>query len=1465
MSMKSFTIKAAKWGLAALALVIVLAGAVFAVLQTPWGKARLIEAVQSASRVGGVPTVHIEGLTGLLPFDFAVGAIELRDREGPWLRIEALDFRLGSVWPLFAGKLQVEHCRAAELRILRAAVSEPEAAPEEPGDPLKAVEDLLSRLAVGELRIERLSLQEAVMGEPAVFALDGALGEAGAERGCGIRILFERVDDGPATRLEGEAFVRPDAERLRVAFVFHEDPGGLLGKMASLPLPEGIEIRMEGDSAMDAWKGRLSAGAGSWGSAAFQLGLEIADAARLTLEGVLQPGDGVLPAEWAGWYPKAPEIAAAVRMDGLDKAVIDHLRIDTGALHLEGAGSFDLGKRRMEADFDLLAPDLSPLDALTGGGPKGRLTLSGVIEGPFERLTARLHPVLESFRMAEVQVGRFGGDLEAELTPAAEGASYGLRLAGQGTVEAFTVADRRPLGDSPLGWKISLSGPAAAGWGIETFELAAEGQQLTLSGSFDPQSVRGEAQVAFSSTDLSPLTSPWGLDFPGRSDLQLHVSAGGPGEVEAVLEGILSVSAAELPPGIPPALGGRWVVAVVCRLDAGSHAVFEDIRFEGERESVHASGTLDLASRKVDITARIRSGDIAAVARDLDLPLSGALAASAVVTGTLDAPEISLEAAGREFTAWGIPFPDLRLEGSLKGPFAEAAGEAGLSFTKETGVYAVAGAYALGAERITVEGIRVTAPGLAAEGRFHAAEGSIGGDLAGKVRDFTFLTPFVGEEAAGVSGAADFQLVLDPSPEGGTLTGELAGEGIRGSFGTIDAFQASGRVLRPLGQPAGEGRLELKGFRQAGFDVASLTLDLTADASGSLFEGRIEGAYGEPLAVELGGALGYGAGPLWMRIERLNGRYGAYPVLLVRPLRVEREEASFDVDDLALRFGSGLLQAKVHFDGERLEGRGAVIEWPLESLPPFQSANLRGTAEVDAVLDGSLERPIFEVDFKVKDLVSADPEFSGMPPVQIAGTARSAEGGISAAAGVRTQDREVLTIEALAPYAVSFSPAGARRIDGRKWSGRVEADIDLAMVDGLIDWEDQVLSGVLTADMRLGGAGETPVLAGGMKVVDGTYENLRTGTVLKDLSVEAACGPERIDITSARASDGGKGRLSAAGWVALDPENSFPLQVDLTLTNATLVRRIDATVATDGVLRLRGTLRDMLLAGRVVVGPAELRIPESLPPEVVTLDVVEINGAQDGPAAPEKKESATQSPGLRLRFDLAVSSLGRVFVRGRGLDSEWEGNLAVKGTADAPVLAGRLSLVRGRFAFLGKPFQLRKGVITFDGSTPPDPYIDVVAEAETGDVMARVSLAGTPSTLKLTLSSDPPLPPDEILSYILFRRTASRLNAAQALQLAAAIRTLAGGGGGLDFMSRTRRLLDVDQLQIKTPEDGQGDTALAAGKYIHEKVYLEVERGLGPDSGRITVDVEITPSVTWEADVGENSEGGIGIKWRRDY
>lgn len=48
---------------------------------------------------------------------------------------------------------------------------------------------------------------------------------------------------------------------------------------------------------------------------------------------------------------------------------------------------------------------------------------------------------------------------------------------------------------------------------------------------------------------------------------------------------------------------------------------------------------------------------------------------------------------------------------------------------------------------------------------------------------------------------------------------------------------------------------------------------------------------------------------------------------------------------------------------------------------------------------------------------------------------------------------------------------------------------------------------------------------------------------------------------------------------------------------------------------------------------------------------------------------------------------------------------------------------------------------------------------------------------------------------------------------------------------------------------------MSAGKYLRDGVYLEVEKGVGPESGKSSVEVEMTPNITLETEVGENAQG----------
>jgi len=351
-----------------------------------------------------------------------------------------------------------------------------------------------------------------------------------------------------------------------------------------------------------------------------------------------------------------------------------------------------------------------------------------------------------------------------------------------------------------------------------------------------------------------------------------------------------------------------------------------------------------------------------------------------------------------------------------------------------------------------------------------------------------------------------------------------------------------------------------------------------------------------------------------------------------------------------------------------------------------------------------------------------------------------------------------------------------------------------------------------------------------------------------------------LAVNRATASDGEMGRLSAQGQIEFSPGQGLRFKLDLALEKVKPFRYDRATAIVGGDLTLTGSLSEALLAGQIRVDTAEFRIPERLAPEIQDLQVIEIN-KPGGTQRAAKKGTPRLWP---LSLNLTIESPGQVFLNGRGLDSEWQGEVRIKGEANQASVEGVLSVVRGSVNLFGKRFELKKGSLLLDGTSPPSPWIDVEAESKSREIVATLRLSGPVESLEMKLSSDPPLPPDEILSRLLFGRSASNITPLQAVQLADSLNTLTRGGG-LDLLARTRQLLNLDQLTFKQSGKTQEETALSAGKYLSEKVYIEVEQGISPETGKAALKWEISPSVTVETEVGVNAEAGVGINWRWDY
>jgi len=126
------------------------------------------------------------------------------------------------------------------------------------------------------------------------------------------------------------------------------------------------------------------------------------------------------------------------------------------------------------------------------------------------------------------------------------------------------------------------------------------------------------------------------------------------------------------------------------------------------------------------------------------------------------------------------------------------------------------------------------------------------------------------------------------------------------------------------------------------------------------------------------------------------------------------------------------------------------------------------------------------------------------------------------------------------------------------------------------------------------------------------------------------------------------------------------------------------------------------------------------------------------------------------------------------------------------------------------------------------------------------------------------MPDDEILARLLFSKSAGALSPFELLQLAQATASLAGVNSGPGLLEKLRAGTGLDRLSV---DQGEGKTgpSLSAGRYVSEGVYVGVSQGAQSGSSAATVEIEVTPNVKVETELGVNSDNKAGVNLEWDY
>ncbi|WP_431871526.1 translocation/assembly module TamB domain-containing protein [Allosphingosinicella sp.] len=483
-------------------------------------------------------------------------------------------------------------------------------------------------------------------------------------------------------------------------------------------------------------------------------------------------------------------------------------------------------------------------------------------------------------------------------------------------------------------------------------------------------------------------------------------------------------------------------------------------------------------------------------------------------------------------------------------------------------------------------------------------------------------------------------------------------------------------------------------------------------------------------------------------------------------------------------------------------------------------------------------------------------------PVDIAFAGQLRPAGGSAGAVIRRNGaiigRAQARLQPLSPGAGSWTT----RLLASPLSGGVRYNGPADVLWSLTGIADQQLSGPIGIAADFSGRVDHPrfngvVHANNLTFVDETY-----GTRITQMALHGRFTDSRFEIgqLSGRA---GRGTVTGRGSVDLSAAAGFPIDVRLVFDRAQLARSdsIGATV-TGEVAITNGPGQPALISGDLQLPEVRYQIIRQGAAQIAELEGVRRKG--EPLPRPEEVNRRASAPSI-WNLDLRIRANNEVFVSGMGLESEWSTDLRVGGTSTSPIVTGTAEVIRGTYSFAGTRFELTNGDITFTGSDPIDPRVAITATGDVEDITVTINVSGRSTDPQIAFSSSPALPQDEIMARLLFGGSVTELSALEAVQLAASLNSLRGGGGGLNPLGKLRSATGLSRLRILGADEATGrGTALSAGFYLGDDIYLEVitdARGFTATQ----LEIALSRSLSLLSQAGSFAGTAASIRYRKEY
>ncbi|MBE1207593.1 translocation/assembly module TamB [Aminobacter carboxidus] len=1250
------------------------------------------------------------------------------------------------------------------------------------------------------IELPEIALGEALAGTGiAELAAKGMVRADRSPLGIETKLNISR-SDGKQGVVDADIAFAPADNRIALNIRAAEPAGGIIANILKLPNQPAVELVVSGEGPAANWNG----------NGTFAVDGKVVT--RISGTHQLTDNGNVISAKGEGAFEDFLPAALKPLLAGNTTFDVAGTRTTTGGLDIERA---------------TVASSALTANAAGSLNPEGAADLSLDVtanEGPIVlSLGSDAQPVTVAINAASLRAFGDGKvpavDFSASLVSVIAGNTELRDIAASAHSEGFDIANR----SGPLSIKLGVAGlktdvatlaPLVAGRvAVDMAGSIGKDQVVVDEGTIRSDTLNGSLNAKLNLADLS---------------LELGVKA--------------DVASSALPAGVRIALAERTQFSATASRDAEGSFAANAIEFTSG--ALTASGTARMKGTDVDADLKGSFADISLLSKDAKGSVDFALTAK----GARTAPDISLtvtsdriEAAAREITG-------LSLKASGKIDPANPAANVALSGN-------VAGQPLQGSAVLATADGRREIKGLS----LSLGENKLSGDLI-LDQDFaplgtvTIDMPDIGplaalalEKAEGdLRGKINFTRSGDV-PQASVAVGTASLK--RGDLSASDV-SINAEILNYLKAPAISGTIKARSVTSGKTVISGIDVDLKRDGEWTGFSG---GATVAEIPAKAAGRVKLAGGTTTIELASGEAVMRGIKAAIARPTTVSIAGGTTTLDRLTLNLGGGTATV-AGTAGSALNLNATLANVPASLANSFApglgaAGSISGTVKVS----GAAANPTVSYDLKVAGAATSQTTGAGFGAMNIGSTGTFAGGRLTFQSTIGDGAGLALkgggTVVTNAPVALDLNFSGPVPF---QFLGRTLAAQGMA------------LTGSADVNVQVRGPATSPVIGGSIRASGARLLIAQSGIAINDINLDVgiAAGVARINRLTGSLSTGGQ--LTASGTVGTNAALGFPADIAIKLTDGRYTDGRVVTANLGGDIAIKGPLVSApVLSGTINLARTVISIPEKFPGALTAVDVKHKNAPKAVVAQQEAMRPPAKASGGSgaLMLDVTINAPNQIFVQGRGLDAELGGSLRLSGSSASPQAVGEFTLRRGRLSILGKRLNFTSGSVGFSGSLVPT--INFAAETTAGDATVTIGITGEANNPKFAFSSVPALPEDEVLARLIFGRSMSNLSPLQIAQLADAAAQMAGIGGSTSLLSSLRATLGVDDIDIKTNE--QGDTSVAVGKYLNDRTYLSIEAGDQPGSGKATIDLNVGRGIKLRGQATDAGEAKGGIFYEKEY